>query len=177
MAQPDSHVELAGAHRVPDRAAPQHAGVTGVGIEVGERAERPGGRHHRVLVPVVEVGQRHRRGAHQRAVAGGAPAALMQSGRFGAGPRCRDAVTSGRGEHRTGLDTDILRTGNPAAPACDDGVLRRLITQIRTGGGDLGDGDRHRGVIGPLAGLPTAAADHGDLECGAAGRLKLIRCT
>ena len=53
---------------------------------MGELADRPGGRHQRVLV-VAEVGQRDRRGAHQRAVAGAAPGAPMQVGRLGAGPR------------------------------------------------------------------------------------------
>ena len=62
-------------------------------------------------------------------------------------------------------------------PPCDDGVLRRLVAQVRAGGGDLGDGDRHRRVVGPLTGFPAAAADHGDLEPGAAGGLKLIRRT
>ena len=32
--QPSPHVELAGPHRATDRGAPQHAGVTGVGVMV-----------------------------------------------------------------------------------------------------------------------------------------------
>ena len=62
-------------------------------------------------------------------------------------------------------------------PPFDDGVLRRLVEQIRAVSGYLGDGDRHRRVVGPLTGFPAAAADHGDLEPGAAGGLKLIRRT
>ena len=60
-------------------------------------------------------------------------------------------------------------------PAPHDGVLRGLVAQVGSGGGDLGDGDRHRRVVGPLAGLPAAATHHGDLELGPAGGLELIR--
>ena len=49
------------------------------------------------------------------------------------------------------------------------------VAQVGAGGGDFGDGDRHGSVVGPLAGFPAAATDHGDLEFGSAGGLEFVR--
>ena len=61
-------------------------------------------------------------------------------------------------------------------PPPDEGVERLFVTQVRPGGGDLSDGDGHRGVVGPFAGLPAEAPapHHRDLKFRAAGRAELV---
>jgi hypothetical protein len=82
-----------------------------------------------------------------------------------------------RPQHRTGLVADVLCGRRPLAPAGHDRVLRLVGGQVRTGGGDLGDRDGHRGVIGPFAGLPPErpATDQADGQLGSAGRSELVR--
>ena len=174
VAQSDPDVEFGGQYRVPDRAAPQHGGVTRVGVEMGELADGPRRGHHGVLV--VEVGRRHRSGTHERAVTGGAAGALVVIRRRRAGRDRGDrCVPRRRRQHGPGLDADILGGQRPCVPARHDRVLGRLVLQIGAGRGDLGDGDGHRGVIGPLAGLPRPAAGHLHRQFGAARRLELVR--
>ncbi len=173
VAQSDSNVERSSEHRVTDGAAPQHAGVGGLGVEMGEFADRAGGLHHCVFV--VEIGEGNRRGAHQRTVTGRVAGALVQRGRLGARMCRRDrAVARGRAQHRAGLDAYVFGVERPLVPAGDDAVLRGNVTQVSPGRGDLCDRDRHRGVVGPLPGLPAAATAHGDLELGAAGLSELV---
>ena len=58
-------VELAGAYGVSDRQRPQHAGVAGIGLPVGQRGHGSCGVGKRLLLPVVEVRQGDRPGPHQ----------------------------------------------------------------------------------------------------------------
>ena len=84
-------------HGVPDHQAPDRARLLGVVLVVGQRADR-----HRGLdqpVGVVEVGQRDRSGAHQRAVAGAAAGALVDVAR-GLGHRRAGRVAPGAGRAR-----------------------------------------------------------------------------
>ena len=74
--QADPRIEYAREDGVADREAPQHAGVTGLGVVVRQLAHRTGRLHQGGFV--VEVSQCHWRGAHQRAVARGAASALVQ---------------------------------------------------------------------------------------------------
>jgi len=67
--QADPRVDNARAHGVPDREAPQHAGVPGILLEVGEAAERPGDVGECLLPAVVEVSEGDGGGAHERPVA------------------------------------------------------------------------------------------------------------
>lgn len=80
-------------------------------------------------------------------------------------------------EYGPGLDPNIFGGPRPVVPARDDGVLRRLVAQIDTGGRDLRDRDGHRGVIGPFARLPRPAAGHLHGQLGSARRLELVRRT
>ena len=173
--QPDPGVDLRGAHGVADGTAPQHAGIPGVRIVVGEIADRPGGLHQGALV--VEVGQRHRGGAHQRAVPGAAHGPAVVPDRCRAGPLGRGhSVPGGAAQHRTGLDADVLGPQRPVIPALHEQILSRLIAEIQTAGGHLGDGDHHRGVVGPLADLPRAAGLHDHLLIGGQRRAEFVRC-
>ena len=173
MVQADSHIELAGEHRVPDRAAPQHTRVAGVRVEVRELADRARRLHHRVLV--VEIGERHRRRAHQRSVARRASCAPVELLRLrpGAG-RSDDAIPRRGPQHRTASGYRCLWRRATTRPALHDRVLCGLVEQIGARRRDLRDGDRHRRVIGPLAGLPPAATDHRDLEFRPTWRLELV---
>jgi hypothetical protein len=76
VAQAVLRVELPGQDGVTDRGAPQHAGITGVGIVVGQLADRAGDFDQRLLV--VEVRQRHGCCPHQRSVARGAARVFVQ---------------------------------------------------------------------------------------------------
>ena len=73
-----------------------------------------------------------------------------------------------RGDDRPIAGTQLIREYQ--------GVEHLVTTRVRSRGGDLGDGERHGGVIGPLPGLPAeaSAAHHGDLEIGSTGRTELI---
>ena len=173
MAQADADVEFAGAHRVRDRGRPQHTRITGIGVVVGQFTDHPRRGHQ--TVGVLQVGQRHRGGAHQRPVAAAAPALPVHLGGLGARGGRRDTASARGGEHRPGLDADIFGARSPIQPARGDRVLGGLVTQVRAGGGDLGDRDGHRGVIGPLPGLPPLTADHGHLTLRPQGRPKLVR--
>ena len=157
-----------------DGEAPQHAGVTGLGVVVRQLADRTGRLHQCGFV--VEVSQCQWRSAHQRAVARGAASEFVQ--------RCRlctcclrgDAVSACPAEDRPGLHANIFGVLRPLVPPPDEGVERLFLTQVRPGGGHLSDGDGHGGVVGPLTGLPAEApaAHHGDLEFRAAGRAELV---
>jgi len=160
---------------MPDRRAPQHAGVAGVGVEVGQLADGAGGLGQRVAV--VKVGQRHRGGAHQCPVARtpvGAP--LVELLRLPARGSRRMVGGRGGGQDRAGLHADVLGGARPSAPAVDDAVEGTFGAQIGTGGGDLGDGDGHRGVVGPLTGCERseAAADHPDGPVGGHRCVELV---
>ena len=114
---------------------------------------------------VVEEGERDRRGAHQRSVAGRVrpsaacrayDASRASSRRPGARPRGDLA------QHRPGLVADVGGTAaQPVDPALDDRVERGLVAEAAVGG-HLRDHDGHLGVVAPLAGRvgPEAAADH-----------------
>ena len=56
--------------------------------------------------------------------------------------------------------------GGPLDPPFGDPVLRLGRAQVEALGADLGDGDGHGGVVGPLAGRPAerAAAGHADVD-------------
>jgi len=75
------------------------------------------------------------------------------------------------------LIADVRRRAGPVVPTLDDGVLSLFVAQVGPGGEHLGDHDRHRGVIGPFARLPSeaTAAHHGDLLFRAACGLELVR--
>ncbi len=108
MPQPDSDVELAGEHGVPDRAAPQHARIAGVGVEVRQLADGPRRLDHRVLV--VEVGQRDRCGPHQRAVAraaAGAAGAAVPTPSRARSAVITPSIAAARSTE-LGLDPDVL---------------------------------------------------------------------
>ena len=54
-----------------------------------------------------------------------------------------------------------------------------FLVEVCPSCGDLGDGNRHRRVVGPFAGLPAeaSATDHGHLKFRAAGSAELVRST
>ena len=104
--QADSTVQHPGENGVADRAAPQHAGVSGVWI-VGQLTDRTGDLHDGILV--TEVGEGHRRETHQRAVARRAARLLVVSLRCS--PRlCRRDTAAARRipEHQTRLDSNVF---------------------------------------------------------------------
>jgi hypothetical protein len=74
--QADSHVKLSGEDGVADGEAPQHAGVTGLPVVVGQLAHSAGRLHQGGFV--VEVSQCDRRGAHERTVARRTAPALVE---------------------------------------------------------------------------------------------------
>ena len=177
MLQADPHVELAGEDGVADREAPQHAGITGLGVVVRQLAHRTGRLRQGGFV--VEVGQCDRRGPHQRAVARRAASDSVQLGRFRARCLRGDAVSACAAENRPRLHTNIFGVLGPLVPPPDQGVERLFVTKVGPSGGHLSDGDGHRRVVGPFAGLPAEAAapHHRHLEIRAAGRPELIRST
>ena len=65
--KPYPGVEFAGQDGVPDGQRPEHAGLAGRPVEVGERAD--GHRRLRQPTRIIEVREGDRRGSHQRAVA------------------------------------------------------------------------------------------------------------
>ena len=76
------------------------------------------------------------------------------------------ATAGGRRQHLPRLDADVGRVGGPLDPAGGDPVLGLGRAQVEALGADLGDGDGHGGVVGPLAGRPAerAAAGHADVD-------------
>ncbi len=68
--QAEPHVKLTGEDGVADRAAPQHAGVTGLRVPVRQLADCAG--HLNQCGFVVEVSQCEWRSSHEGAVARGA---------------------------------------------------------------------------------------------------------
>ena len=73
--QADAHVQFALEHRVPDGQAPEYKRVPSSRLVVGEVADQSGrlGERRRVI----EVRERHRGRAHERAVAGAASAKVV----------------------------------------------------------------------------------------------------
>ena len=152
--RPGSEVDSLVQHGDADRFAPQHAGVAGERVGVGQlrdQACRPG-----QGLPVVEVGEGDRRGTHQRAVAssvtvGGCVAARL--GPHDPRPPCLSAgdSTRRRTEDGGGLDTDVGRVGAvPVDETFRDGVQGGLVGEVGTRGGHLGDRGGHGGVVAPL---------------------------
>jgi hypothetical protein len=74
--QADSHVKLSGEDGVADGEAPQHAGVTGLPVVVGQLAHSAGRLHQGGFV--VEVGQCQWGSSHERAVARSAASDSVQ---------------------------------------------------------------------------------------------------
>ena len=156
-----------GQDGVADRGAPQHASVTGIGVEVRQLADRTGRLHQRRLV--VEVGEGHRRGPHQRAVAGGTAAALVQGRRlFTRGSRGDPPPARSR-QYRAGLHTNVFGGFRPPVPTLDDVVQCLFVAQVRPGGRDLGDRDSHRRVVGPLPWLERSQAATNHVDRGVGG--------
>ena len=129
-----------------DRQRPQHAGLDAVGMGVGERARhrRPARRRRR--------GRRGRRGRR-------APCASARRCRRRRGAptgrrsrRLRRRAAGGRhrrAPHAVWLPTSAGPTGDTSAPS------RRPSVRVGATGGEHGeDGERHLGVVRPLAGLP-----------------------
>jgi len=85
-------------------------------------------------------------------------------------------VSARPAEDRPGLHTNVFGVLRPLMPPTGDGIERLFLTKVRPGGGYLGDGKSHRGVVGPLAWLPAEGptAHHGDFQLRAAWRAELI---
>ena len=170
-----SDVELGVQDRVPDRQRPQHAGLLGVRVVVGQRADLAGRLDQRDRV--VEVGQRDGRRTHQRAVAGGVTGPGVQVVRR-RGHRRAGRVGADGAEDGAGLVADVGRAGVvPVAEVAGDLRERLLGAQVGAGGGDVEDGPGHRGVVGPLAGREAAeaAADHAGTFGSDRGQAELVR--
>ena len=159
VAQADPRVELPGQDGVADRGAPQHAGVTRLGVVVRQLTDRAGRLHQRRLV--VKVGEGHRRSTSiSEPLPAVRPVRLCRAADSSRAVRAQIPRPSRSGQDRAGLPADVFGVSGPPVPALDDVVERLFVTQVRSGGRDLGDRDGHRRVVGPLAGLersqPTA---------------------
>nr|WP_211352615.1 hypothetical protein [Nocardioides albertanoniae] len=165
-----AYVDLAVHHRVLDRQRPERAAGPGVLVPVGQRTHGVGGGHDGGAV--VEMAQRHGRGAHQRAVATRVAGRLVQG--LGHLPQSRSARRRPDGaEHPGGLVADVLRVRlRPGAEAAADRGQPLVGAQVQAARGDVEDAPRHGRVVGPLPGRerPEAAAEHLRLLVGAEPR-------
>ena len=174
--------------RVPCRTACRMArhhnaqASPGFGIVVGHGADLLGRENQGVRV--VEIGQGDRRGPHQRSVAAGAAGAGMVLASKPTSGRHRSArsrhVSERRGWQRTARSWSGCRHPWPSRPSLPSGprsghAPRR--SQVRAGRGDLGDGDGHRGVVGPLPRRPAQrpAALHRHRNVRTQRRAELVR--
>ena len=172
--QADSGIQHAGEDGVTDGEAPQHAGVTGLGVVMRQLADRTGRLHQRGFV--VEVSQCQRRSPHQRAVARGAASEFVQRRRLSTCCLRGDAVSACSAEDR---------------PRSARQHLWRVATTRATA-------ERGHRAPFPRAGPPrwrrpqrwrwpsrcrrsthrapsrSSTAHHGDLEFRAAGRAELV---
>jgi len=142
---PDA-VEATLLHCPVDGDRPQHTGVRGEVVGVGERADgarRSGGRF---VVP--EVGELHGPRPHEAPIARGVGMSALELG-GGVGELLG---VGGRRQHRSGLVAHIGRTVSvPAEELLGDEHLTFTLVESVPVGGDLGHADRHVSVIGPGA--------------------------
>jgi len=99
-------IEYAREDGVTDREAPQHARITGLTVPVRQLADCTGRLDEGVLV--IEIGQSHWGGPHQRTIARCAASEFVQPFRFCACCLCGDAPSACPTEDRPGLHANIF---------------------------------------------------------------------
>jgi hypothetical protein len=117
---------------------------------------------------IIEVGERHRPGTHQRAV----PRRTVRMPAVVVGRGGRELGTGAhRREHRASLVLDVFRLMPPG----DETITERVEIEP-SGNGLLCDADRDLGVVGPLTGFPMEGTSAGDPDRPGERRPELVPC-